>query len=63
MKAVIKLGVPLAVVIPLRSTGKTPPGAAGAKKKDLKFHPIRTTRGSAQTETDTGPPESGSNIH
>ena len=43
MKAVIKLGVPLAVVIPLRSTGKTPPGAAGAKKKDLKFHPIRTT--------------------
>ena len=34
---VIKLGVPLAVVIPLRSTGKAPPGAAGAKKKDLKF--------------------------
>jgi hypothetical protein len=47
MKAVIKLGVPLAVVIPLRSTGKAP-----EKRLEISILP-RPQRGSAQTETDT----------
>ena len=35
MKAVIKLGVPLAVVIPRRAQ----PGGGWARKKDLRFPP------------------------